>query len=99
MEISYNMKAWQLRGMLERREVSALEVLDSVLKRVEETEPTVKAYLTLTRDDARATAEATDLALSRDGAIGRIAGIPMAVKDVLCTRGIKTTCGSLILEN
>jgi len=99
LEKYYNMKAWQLRKMLERREVSASEVLASVLARVEETEETVRAYITLTGDDARKAAEETDLAYRRNEAPGRVAGIPMAVKDVLCTHGIRTTCGSLILKD
>jgi aspartyl-tRNA(Asn)/glutamyl-tRNA(Gln) amidotransferase subunit A len=95
----YSMKAWELSTLLKGREVSAREVLASVLGRVDETEGTVKAYLTLTPEEAETAAKETDRALGRGEGRGRVAGIPMAIKDVLCTRGIRTTCGSLILKN
>jgi aspartyl-tRNA(Asn)/glutamyl-tRNA(Gln) amidotransferase subunit A len=91
----YNMKAWELRGLMARGEIRATEILDSVLERLQGVEDRVHSYITLTPDEARAAAEAADEA----GVAGAVAGIPMAVKDVLCTRGVRTTCGSRMLEN
>ncbi|MBC7253718.1 MAG: Asp-tRNA(Asn)/Glu-tRNA(Gln) amidotransferase subunit GatA [Actinobacteria bacterium] len=91
--------AWELNRMLRRREVSAAEILRSVRGRIEEVEERVRSYITLTPEEAERAAQETDAALAGGGDPGSAAGIPMAVKDVLCTRGIPTTCGSRILEN
>jgi len=85
--------------MLRRGEVSAVEVLQSVLDRIDEVEERVSAYLTLTRQDAEISAAEADRLLGQGEDPGRAAGLPMAIKDVLCTRGIRTTCGSRILED
>ncbi len=98
MEKLYSMKGWELRRMLERGEVSAQEILDSVMDRVEQVEDRVHAYLALTREEAEAAAQSADDARRRGEDPGAAAGIPMAVKDVLCTRGIPTTCASRMLE-
>jgi len=60
-------------------------------------EPSVGAYITLDRDGARQQAEAADARLA-SGQGGRLCGIPLSLKDVLCTKGMRTTCGSRILE-
>lgn len=98
MENLYSKKAWQIRDMLALGEVAASEVLASVLGRVDGVEGSIKSYLTLTADDAEAAVSRADLMLERGEVPGRVAGIPMAVKDVLCTKGIRTTCASLILD-
>jgi aspartyl-tRNA(Asn)/glutamyl-tRNA(Gln) amidotransferase subunit A len=95
----YGLKAWEIRDLLKRGEASAVEVLDSVSERVMKVEDRVNSYITMTLDDARKAAEEADLIAARKETPGRAAGVPMAVKDVLCTRGIRTTCGSHILEN
>ena len=98
MEPLYSLTAWQLRDMLRRGEVSAVDVLQSVLGRIGEVEERVKAFLALTRRDAEIDAAEADRLLGQGEDPGRVAGLPMAIKDVLCTRGIRTTCGSRILE-
>ncbi|WP_287155370.1 Asp-tRNA(Asn)/Glu-tRNA(Gln) amidotransferase subunit GatA [Candidatus Solincola tengchongensis] len=95
----YEARAWELREMLRRREVSAVEILRAVRERVREVEERVRSYITLTLDEAERAALEADAALAEGRDPGPAAGIPMAVKDVLCTRGILTTCGSRILEN
>ncbi|RJP30225.1 MAG: Asp-tRNA(Asn)/Glu-tRNA(Gln) amidotransferase subunit GatA [Actinobacteria bacterium] len=92
------MKAWELQDMIDRGEVSVSEVLDAVLARLEQVENEVHSYITLTLDAARAAAAEADRARDGGKSPGAAAGIPMAIKDVLCTRGIRTTCGSRILE-
>jgi len=95
----YNLKAWELREMLLSGEVSAEEVLGSVRERVSRVEERVNAYITLTGEEAVEAAKRADAQLKKGETLGAAAGLPMAVKDVLCTRDIRTTCGSHILED
>ncbi len=97
MQALYDMKAWELRDLMARGEVKAGEVLESVLERLDQVEERVHSFITLTEDEARAAAAAADGA-GEPLKTGGAAGIPMAVKDVLCTRGVRTTCASRILE-
>jgi aspartyl-tRNA(Asn)/glutamyl-tRNA(Gln) amidotransferase subunit A len=88
----------QLQAKLARGEVSALEITESVLARIDQVEDRVGAYITLDRDNALAQAAAADRQLAA-GSAGPLAGIPLALKDVVCTEGLRTTCGSKILAS
>jgi len=99
MHALYYKKAWELREMLLDGEVSAGEITDSVRGRVSRVEEKVNAYITITEQEAVEAAEQADARLRNGKALRAAEGLPMAVKDVLCTRGIRTTCGSHILEN
>jgi aspartyl-tRNA(Asn)/glutamyl-tRNA(Gln) amidotransferase subunit A len=91
-----DLRASELRSRLVRGEVSTVEIVESCLHRIEAVEGRVRAFLTPTPDVARAQAEAVaELARSDSSTV---AGIPIALKDVLTTRGIRTTCASRILE-
>jgi aspartyl-tRNA(Asn)/glutamyl-tRNA(Gln) amidotransferase subunit A len=87
----------ELRHLLDEREISARELLGLHLERIEVADADVKAFLRLTTAQAAEQAQAADRAL-RDGTAGPLAGIPMAVKDVLCVKGVETTAGSQILK-
>jgi len=84
--------------MLASRQVSAVELTRDVLQRIEKVEDRVKAYITLDPEGALRQAEAADKEL-KGGTGGALCGIPLSIKDVLCTDGMRTTCGSRILEN
>lgn len=91
--------AMALAGMLRRGDVSAREITQSVFKRIDEKEKSINAFVATTRKTAFKQADLADAKFRQGGDIPLLTGIPVAVKDILCTKGIKTTCGSRILEN
>jgi aspartyl-tRNA(Asn)/glutamyl-tRNA(Gln) amidotransferase subunit A len=87
------MTAHELKHLLTDKEVSSREILDSVYERIDDIDGENRAFITLTRDAAYAQAERVD-----GGEVsGPLAGIPCGIKDNMCTRGIRTSCGSQIL--
>jgi aspartyl-tRNA(Asn)/glutamyl-tRNA(Gln) amidotransferase subunit A len=92
--------AHEAADLLERRDVSARELTDAYLERIEAVEQSVpiRAYVRVTEAEARAQADTADRRLA-DGERGPLLGVPMALKDLLSTRGIVTTCSSRMLEN
>lgn len=91
--------AMDLAVMLRKGEVSSREITESVFKRIEEREKTLNAYITTVRDKALIQADRADEMFRKGENMPLLAGIPVAVKDILCTKGIRTTCGSKILDN
>jgi aspartyl-tRNA(Asn)/glutamyl-tRNA(Gln) amidotransferase subunit A len=87
----------ELQKLLRSHELSATELLAAHVKRIEHVDGRVKAFLRLTPELAAEQAAAADLAL-KSGDAGPLTGIPVAVKDVLCVRGVETTAGSKILR-
>lgn len=88
----------QAAEMLRKREVTSLELTKSAINRIEQTERYIKAFVTLTFDFALEQAKRVDKALAQGFTLSPLAGIPMAIKDNICTKGIKTTCSSRMLE-
>ncbi len=88
----------ELSRTLTDGEASASEIVESALRRIDAVDERVRAFLTVTADEARAQARAVDERRAHGGPRSRVAGIPLALKDVLCTKGVRTTCGSRILE-
>jgi aspartyl-tRNA(Asn)/glutamyl-tRNA(Gln) amidotransferase subunit A len=91
--------ALEIRELVRKREVTATAVVTDLFKRIESLEPKIKAYLTLCAESALAEAKKIDERLARGEKLGQLAGIPIAIKDNICTKGIKTTCASKILHN
>jgi aspartyl-tRNA(Asn)/glutamyl-tRNA(Gln) amidotransferase subunit A len=89
----------ELARMFRTGEASALDVVESCLRRIETAEESVKAFLAVTGDLARQQAGRVGERFSAQRDLPAVAGVPLALKDVLCTRGVTTTCGSKILHN
>ncbi len=94
-----NKTAHELHELLSAKKISAAELTADIFSRIDEAEEKIGAYLTLTRDKATADAKSVDEKISRGEEIFPLEGIPCAIKDNICTKGIKTTCASKILEN
>lgn len=89
----------ELRERLQAGEVSSVDVTEHVLERIEQLDPHVGAYLTVTAEQALAVAKAADEARARGDEVHPLAGIPGSVKDNICTNGVRTTAASRLLEH
>ena len=88
----------EARNLLARREVSSVELTRACLDRIDAVEDSVRSFITLTPELAMSQAEAADRMLA-DGTGSTLTGIPMQVKDVMCTQGVPTTCASRMLAD
>jgi amidase len=95
---------WQLSGLalgkaIARREVSAVEVLDAIVARVEAVNPQVNAVVTLMAERAREEARAVDARIAASETGGPLYGVPVSIKDLIETKGVRTTFGSLLRQD
>jgi aspartyl-tRNA(Asn)/glutamyl-tRNA(Gln) amidotransferase subunit A len=88
----------ELAAGLRNKEFSSVELTKLYLDRIEASQSTLNAFITITRDNALAAANEADRALAA-GRGGVLAGVPIAHKDIFCTDGVRTTCGSRMLDN
>ena len=89
----------ELHEQIISKERSAVEITQEALNRIQELEPKLHSFLTVTTEQALKQAQAVDAKIAAGEEIGILAGIPIGIKDNLCTKGIVTTCASRILEN
>ncbi|MEH2457919.1 Asp-tRNA(Asn)/Glu-tRNA(Gln) amidotransferase subunit GatA [Nostoc sp.] len=89
----------ELHQQLVKKERSAVEITQEALERIQALEPKLHSFLCVTTERALEQAGAVDAKIAAGEEIGLLAGIPVGIKDNLCTKGIPTTCASRILEN
>ena len=89
----------ELHDLLLKKEITSKEITEALYRRIREIDGKIRAYLLLTEDEAIRQANQVDRKINRRENIGDLAGVPLGLKDILCTKGIRTTCGSKILED
>jgi len=89
----------ELAAAYRRRETTPTEATEAYFARIEKLDGRLASYLTLTRERALAAAQAAEARYRAGHPLGPLDGVPIAHKDVLCTEGVVTTCGSKVLEN
>lgn len=95
----YEKTASELSSMLKSKEISSVELTESVFDRIESVEDKVNAYVTLNKEQALETAKTVDEKRAKGEKLSPLAGIPMGIKDNISTKGLRTTCASKMLEN
>lgn len=99
MDNLHNLTIHELHDLLKKHEVSSREITQSVLDRIGAVEDKVGAYLTVTAEEALKQADEADGIIRGGGHVAPLTGIPIGVKDNMCTNGVRTTCASKILGN
>lgn len=94
----YEQTIHDLQGQLQARQVSSVEITNSFLNRIESTDPSINAFITVTKEQALLDAAAADQRIAT-GNCAPLTGIPVALKDIFLTEGVRTTCASKMLDN
>src|SRR2546426_4102710 len=95
----YKLTIAEAGELLRSKKISSVELTRAHLERIRAVEDKVKAFTLVTDDLALQQAKEADRRIARGEALAPLTGIPLAIKDVICTKGITTTCGSRMLEN
>ena len=95
----YNLTISEIAKKIKEKSVSIKEVLDSVYSRIDNVDNKIGAYITLTKENAYKKAEMLQERLDDGEDIGVLGGVPIGIKDNICTNGVKTTCASRMLED
>ncbi|MHA1264449.1 MAG: Asp-tRNA(Asn)/Glu-tRNA(Gln) amidotransferase subunit GatA [Candidatus Helarchaeota archaeon] len=91
--------AYELRSQIQNGDVSAEELMYSIFERMERSEPKINAFVTILKEDALQNARNLDKVLKQSHSSAQLAGIPIAIKDNICTNNIRTSCSSKMLDN
>ncbi len=93
------MTAFEIKKGIEEGKFTSEEIVKKLFERIKEVDPKVEAYITLCEEEAIKCAKAVDEKVKKGEKLGKFGGVPIAIKDNICTDGIKTTCASKILED
>jgi aspartyl-tRNA(Asn)/glutamyl-tRNA(Gln) amidotransferase subunit A len=93
------MSASELAEQIRAKQLSPVEVVEAIFKRIHAVNPKLNAYCTLTEESARAEAKAAEAAVMRGDQLGLLHGVPVSIKDLLITKGVRTMRGSKIYEH
>ncbi|MDD3629070.1 MAG: Asp-tRNA(Asn)/Glu-tRNA(Gln) amidotransferase subunit GatA [Actinomycetota bacterium] len=96
---TYNLTAHELNEKLVKKEITCTEITTDILARIEEVEGTLNSFISIEKERALSTAREVDRLIARGEKVCDLTGIPVAIKDNICTEGVKTTCASRMLEN
>ena len=91
--------AYQLRELIKQKRLSPVKLLEALFRRAQEINPKISAYLTLAQEEAYKAAHEAEKALSAGGELGSLHGIPVSLKDIVETKGMRTTWGSAVFRN
>jgi aspartyl-tRNA(Asn)/glutamyl-tRNA(Gln) amidotransferase subunit A len=97
-----DLESFSIHGLSElvrKRDISPVEIIKVTLRRIEQYDGELKAFITVLSDEALACAKKAEASIVRGGYIGPLHGIPIGLKDIIYTKGIRTTCGSKILAD
>jgi len=97
-ELSFT-PAYQLAEMIRSKQLSPVELMEITLKRIKEINPKLNAYLTLAEDEAMKGAREAERAINTGANLGLLHGIPISIKDLVVTKGLRTTMGSLAYKD
>jgi aspartyl-tRNA(Asn)/glutamyl-tRNA(Gln) amidotransferase subunit A len=92
------MPATEVAAAIKAKKLSSVEVVDAVLTRIDRLNPILNAYCAVTHEEARAAAKTAEAAVMRGGATGILHGVPVSIKDLIMTKGVRTTWGSKMFE-
>ncbi len=95
----YQKTLHEISADLRAKKISSAELTKAVMGHLEKVEPKIQAFITVTRDEAMKQAAEADQRLASGRDLTPLTGVPIAIKDLLCTKGIRTTCASKMLEN
>ncbi|WP_026476969.1 Asp-tRNA(Asn)/Glu-tRNA(Gln) amidotransferase subunit GatA [Alkaliphilus transvaalensis] len=84
---------------IKNRKIKAQELIETIYKKIDEVDPILQGYLTLCKEEALKQAKQIDEKAMKGEKLGKLAGVPVAIKDNICTDGVLTTCGSKMLED
>lgn len=99
MKPIYELTAHEIREKYEKKEITVPEVIKAYIEYIKIKDPEIQAYITINEEEALIEAERVQSLYEKGEKLGRLAGIPIAIKDNICTKRIKTTCASKMLEN